>query len=336
MKKFFILIPALLLLFMASCDSNNGQPLIDYDMVYLQGGKLAFYKDQPQETRIYKSEHDSVVNAVYSLDSILYYTVSHHGDLILKSLDLKDPKAKPVKVINWDLKLSDCDNYMDGNLGAMCFNKAQDQLAMNSVMAYSYHQYCNLNIYDFQSKTLKKGALYQYMPDTDELYLTDEKIDFRPYKEYNVANTFETTIFGDLYFKMDSTKISLTDQLDYRKMMWLEPELPTEYVDINVISTNPDRTKVLFTAMMPWDDYNYSCYCVSTMDGKTQTSLDSELTKTEPRWLHDGSLVFVSQQRDNEGKKVVDKNNKPVYDLKVMAPDGTIKVIGNACDFVVK
>lgn len=336
MKKSFILIPALALLFLASCDSNNGQPLTDYDMVYLQGGKMVFYKDQPQENRIYKTERDSVVNAIYSLDSTLYYTVSHNGDLILKSLDLKDPKAKPVKVINWDLKTIDCDNYMDGNLGDLCFNKAQNQLAMRSVMAYSYHLYCNINVYDLKNKTMNKAALYQYMPDTDELYITDEKIDFRPYKEYNVANTFETSIFGDLYYKVDSTKISLTNQLDYRKMMPLEPEESTEYVDINVISMNPDRSKVLFTAMMPWDDYNYSCYCVSTLDGKTQISLDSEMTKREPRWLKDGSLVFVSQQRDNEGHKVVDKNNKPVYDLKVMASDGTIKVLGNACDFVLR
>lgn len=330
-----MLFPVMLLFCMAGCDFNNG-PLTDYDLVYLNGGKLVFYNLQSEKATTFKGEKDSVVNAAYLSNNTLYYNVSSKGNLVLKSLNLDEKKPVPVKVTDWQLKKEECENYLDGNLGGFCYDNDRSKLAMYSEMALVYRLYTKMSVYDLSDKTLKKYTLYDYNPETLELYPTKETPNFHTYQFSKVRGDFRTTEFGDLFFVQDSLKINLTDKLDFREIFKLEPEESTEYVDIVLMSMNPESDKVMYYAMMPWDDFNYSTYCISTIDGQTQIPLYSEATKTRPEWLADGSLVYVAQQLDNEGKRVYDQYEQPVCQLKVMTPDGNIKVLGNTLDFAIK
>ena len=346
MNKLFNILAALMVLFVVGCTSNNGnskaegkrlKSMADYDIVYLENGNLVFYNIDLKRGYTYKNEKDSVVNAAFLNDSVLYYTVSTNKNLVLKSLVLNDQDVQPEKVLDWNLKVDDCENIIDGNLGDMCFNPQRTKIALYSDMVSAVQMYSKLSVFDLQSKTLRQVVLFKYNPETGEIIQSDDAYDFTPNYDANLyGQDFEFDEFGNLYYIKNGTKISMTDQLVYRDIFRINPKSSDKYVNVYPVSTDPQISKVLFTARLPWGNYKHSTYCVSTLDGLMQLPLDAAMTKVAPKWIKNGALVFVAQQRDNEGKLVTKADGKPACQVKVMDPSGQISIIGDACDFAVK
>lgn len=336
MKKLSMLFSAVMLLCMASCDYLN-KPLAEYDMVYLNGGKMYFYNFDSNKNKEYRGERDSVVNVAYSNNDVLYYSVAVNNNLILKSLDLKQKNAKPQKMVDWGLTLKDCESYKTANPGLMRFDKAGTQLGMGSDMVFDYYQFSKYSIYHTLDKKIRNHTVFTYDPETGDFDINDEYMDYKPYYYSKVKyNDFEFNRLGKLFYLDGDQRVSLTDQFNYAELFQLEEEEAATYVEMNPISIDPQRSKVLYSAMLPWNDLNYGIYCVSSLDGNTQMPLYSKMTYTQPEWVKNGSLVFVSQQQDNEGNFVMDATGNPVLVVKVLHPDWTVVTAGVGNDFAVR
>lgn len=356
MNKLFTLLAALVILFLAGCSSNankkNGNALelademvlstkvncmADYDLVYLENGKLVFYHVYTKKSEIFSKENDSVVNAVYLDDSTLFYTVSVNENLVLKRLNLKDEDPEPLKEIDWNLKLKDCENFIEGSLGDLSMNREQTMIGMGSDMAFMDMMYSKQHVYDIYQKEIQVNTLFTVDPKTGEITGTDEVSAFSPYNYYNIKGAdFDFNREGELFYVKDGARVCLTNQFNYRDIFHLNPNASVRFVEVYPITMNPQGTKLLFTAMMPWGNYDYSTYCVASIDGQMQVPLYSELTKVKPRWLKNGSLVYVTQPRNDAGEIIKDAEGKSVYQVMIMDSRGKINAIGNARDFVVK
>ena len=233
--------------------------------------------------------------------------------------------------------MKDCQGYSVGNLGNMRFDDASTQLGMSHSMDRIYQQFTKYTIYHVLTQKLQTVTLFTYDPETGIYELGTDDFDYYPYYYSNLLyDDFEFNRLGKLFYIHGNEKVSLTDKFNYAELFQVNDAEQAIYVEMNPISTDPQSTKVLYSAMLPWNNYNYGIYCVSSLDGMLQLPLDSKMTYARPEWVKNGSLVFVSQQKDKEGAFMVDANEKPVLVVKLMNPDGTVVTVGNGNDFAVK
>lgn len=324
MKNHSYFLIAIMLLGMMSCDRTSVKPS-DCEMALLDKGKIVFYDANSNKSLAYMAETDSVINAEYADEHTFYYTVSNQKGLQLKRLDLQQPDPKPVFCIDWNLTLDDCTDEIRGYASMLIVS--EDRNYVGIMKEYSWDVYGLTKIVLYERNT-GKVLEYDYEDDRfSDLVFIKDKI---------VHRSFDSDE-GEFYFYNTEGENCLTDQLDFAGYFGVDPE-ELEDLDYYAVSFTPIGEWVLFSASMPWGDFGYGPYCVATWNGEKQMILDgTDITDREPEWLKDGSLVFISADQLPESSPEYESyhmGRKPCVSL--MAPNGKIKIISHANDFVVK
>jgi hypothetical protein len=133
-----------------------------------------------------------------------------------------------------------------------------------------------------------------YNPSTGKVRtLSDEEIhglygssyDFDPSHFYSDNNKF--------YYVTQEGKTCLNDKIDYNKFFQNTDEVLALEFDPEVLS--PDGKRLVYEAGVYWGE-GWGCYCVANLDGTSQELLlDSDIWDICPRWLADGSYVYVGK-----------------------------------------
>lgn len=345
MKKLFTFLTVLMVIAMMGCQNNTkptaesdqmgpgdeSETLAAYDMVILEDGKLVFYHQPSTNCLTFTAETDSVVNAVYASNDILYYSVSVNGDMILKSLKLDEKDPKPVKLADWGVKVDDCHGAFPPHAENLGINKDETAIAMFHE-SYMFTRYAKLSVYDIQTGEVTVQTLMEYDPETDiidEAY--DASFDFRTSPWPDDA-LFETDNRGSLYYLGGEGKVCLSDKLDYVAMFNSEPGyLDDDEIYTEPIAFNPDMTQLLFQSYVLWSEYGIGSYCVADLDGSKQLDLKADIFSKFPSWLRDGSLVFI---RIEDG--MFDIPMPEDFHTMIMYSDGTIQELSKSANYAVK
>ena len=342
MKNKTFLIAVALLFLAVGCD-NTPKPesdptsnpaksalLSDYDMVLMEAGQLVFYDNASGERLTFAAETDSVVNAVYASNNILFYSVGIEGNMVLKSLNLNETDPKPVKLADWNVKVEECHGiypYVEN----LIMNEDETAVGLFNE-SVRFIAYSKLARYDIKTGEVKNEVMVEFNEETGEE--TYHAIDFaaklpQPIK----SEQFESDGHGMLYYLDGSNgKTCLSDSLDYLYMFDAVPEdLVDEEIISEPVSFNPAKTKLLFISLVPWGDFGTGSYCVADLDGSHQKDLETDAFFKYPEWLKDGSLVYF-----HLAEGLFDIPLPEDYHTMIMTPDGNIKELSKSPNFTVK
>lgn len=310
------------ILFLGCQERSLAKGAVDYsqsDFVFFKDGQMSFYNATTGVATPFTKETDSVVNAVFSLNNELYYTVSDHGKLKLRYLNLAEDDPKPVELADWKLDVRDAVNWIGGPYGDMCFNEDHTQIALGSDM--QYYVYYHLSIYDLKTKKVTKHTQYQ---DDEYGYYWEEapgKVEFTPYNPKRID-------LSEFYYDWEERQDDMG--IAYRKgdkLIELCDRLDPESGEVRPLDVDPKHEHVLFLMIRSIDIEGVSGdYAFASLDGKKQCFIPycDPMMRRDPQWLKNGSIVFFSFDEDYE----------PM--LQVMDVNENIKLVGNSMDYVVK
>ena len=155
----------------------------------------------------------------------------------------------------------------------------------------------NWDYYDFDKMAIysivnKKITLKEF----DWFYLS---LDFmsKVYGELSLEKSeqYFQTVDEQLYYSNNNTKVGLTNQLnlDVIKKQWSEEYWnETEFCDFTF---SPDKTKILFAALIYQGELTSGPYCISNIDGSKQMVLEQTRTdlREKPIWLKNNRIAFI-------------------------------------------
>lgn len=299
------------------CATNNSQPETtsgddssNSALVVIDHGQIQFYNFDTQELVPFTVETDSVVNAVFTEDGYLYYSVAKGQGLVLKRLNADASDPEPEYCADWGLTLEQCVDEHLGGIAALMVSDDGEYLGIYRDFEWENYGFAGLMLY-----RLADGKVL----DAEEM-------------DYSLVHFYGS---GELTARWNG---SLSDQLDFVSYFGLEDPEELYELDYESISTSPDGRMLLYKAVMPWGDFGCGPFCVSSLDGSMQMILEgSEIHDAAPKWLADGSLVFVGADKMDyaeDAEYMLGKYYK-LY-LGLMAPDGTIRVISHATAFAVR
>lgn len=288
------------------------------DFLFLNEGQMFFCDVETEEIAPFTEETDSVLNAVYSLNNELYYTVSDHGKLKLRYLDLSESSPKPVALADWNLDVQDAINWNGGPYGNMSFNEDHTQIGLGSDMqSYVYYK---LSIYDLETGEVSLHTQYQ---DDEYGYYEDApgQVEFEPYNPKRIK-------LAEFCYDWEERQGDMG--IAYRdggKLIELCDRLDPDSGEVIPIEVDPKHEHVLFlmARAIGIEGVNGD-YAFASLDGKHQCIIPGcdPMLKREPQWLKNGSLVFVGYDEEYEPK------------LQVIDMDENIKPVAYTLDFIVK
>ena len=320
MKKAYLFLSIALACAVVGCDqkpstqvSDNGEKQMEQndekqsspELGFVENGQLKFYDIQKDETEVYTQETDSVVDAVFSTDGKVYYNVMSDNHLFLKCLDIKADNPMPESLADWGLDLTATNENTIAPYGDMYLNKDQNRIALEVDIIWFAGPCYNLAIYNCASKTISKTILYQFNEEQGMVDFFDEENNF---KVYAPEANFDFGRFEDsdgFYYLNDGQRICLNDQLKDMEDMG---DFEVEY-DHDPIELDPSGKRLLFATSTYLGDGLLGFFAVSSLDGKSQVALpNSDVMGDCPRWLNDGSLVFLSYDGDTANLVLMDAN----------------------------
>ena len=320
MKKAYLFLSIALACAMVGCDQKPSTQMSDHgekqmeqkkekqstpNLGFVEDGQLKFYEVQSGKTEVFTQETDSVVDAVCATDGKVYYNVKANNHLLLKYLDMKAADPKPESLADWNLDFESREGNPFPVFGKMYLSMDQTQLALEVDIMWFAGPCYNLAIYDCSSKTVSKTILYQFNEEQGTVDFFDEENNF---KVYAPEANFDFGRFEDsdgFYYFNNGQRICLNDQLKDMEDMG---DFEVEY-DHNPIELDPSGKKLLFATSTYLGDGLLGFFAVSSLDGKSQVALpNSDVMGDRPRWLNDGSLVFLSYDGDTANLVLMDAN----------------------------
>lgn len=301
-KTSFLIVTLLVLCFISNA-ANSAEPIdnskfkieradkSNYDLGFVENGKLKFYDAQNGRIDIYTNETDSVVDAICSEKGKVYYNVIAGNRLLLRCLDMKSDNLMSEQLADWNLDLNEYD-YSPA-FGKMYFSIDQTQIGLEVEVSWFGGPCSNLAVYDCKSKKINKIILYQY--DDDKGYVVFMESSFEAYKPK--AN-FDEGQFEDsagFYYLGAGKRVCLNDQINDLKIINLGFEdMEFEHYPLEL---DPSGKRVLFASSVFLGDGLVGFYAVSSLDGKSQVVLsNSNVMDDCPQWLSNGSLAYIGNK----------------------------------------
>lgn len=280
MKKLYYLLLLVLAVVFTNCDRKlTESPKInvkDADVVVLDHGKIKFYQSSTQTVTEFPAETDSVVNAVFSNNNILFYTVFKGYNLSLKRIELNEENPQPKFCAGWNLTLEQCiDGYL-GEISDLFMVEGEDKVAIE----FGDNE-DGVNTFDY-------AATYDIATGKVSVLAGDAYYSVNYRRKNDISDLFETR--GDrLYYRNGKESHCLNDNIEF-----FDDEWERKCIGFHPISFSPDCKWVLFSAFFPGGDVAVGPYCLASLDGKEQELLEGvELPDRSPEWLSDGSLVYI-------------------------------------------
>ena len=290
------------------------------DMAMLDKGKLVFYNSAMGAMVPFEAETDSVVNCVFTPDNHLYYCVPVNGRMMLRSIDLNEAEPKPTQVTDWGLDLKDCVTETYGTVSPLTYYPIPNKLGLSHEFSWDVYDLVKQKLYDINTGKVAEWNMENLGTDVEE----DEFIYLLETNEHQY------------WFQDGITKVCLTDKIDFSPYV-SDPAYASER-EFSLVSVSPDKSKVLYAAILEWGDLPHGILAISSLDGQMQTPLeDTDCTGAVAEWLKDGSLVYVGEEPLSPNDPDYDANwHYKAHCIKRVYPDGKIEIIAHCGDFQVK
>lgn len=287
------------------------------DVVSLSKGQLSFYDAETHALTPFKAESDSVVNMVFADRDHLYYSAANNQKLSLKMIDLSESKPTPKLCANWNLTVEETIDYMFGRASELFVDEQGKNIY---ILGMDFDEgFMVPYAYNLDSRQVRKVG------DEERIYNAGDWIDYSRFFTYNHL----------FYYVSPKGKACLNDKIDFS--MYITDEMELQDLEFGARSFSPDGKKVLYTAMVYWGE-GWGYYCVADADGASQRVLgDSDAWHGDPKWLADGTLVYIGQtERPESDPDYEEDYNTTQPCLKVIDPMGIEKYVGLAEKFVVR
>ena len=304
MKKIVYLLSLTLVLGIAGCNlqAGNRPALYDCDMAIFDDGKLVFYNSTDNVFIPYEAETDYVLSGLFFKNETFFYTVSVNDELYLKSLDLQDPKAKPVTLIDWGLKLGDC--LVDGRVSSLVRYKYSALLMQEFDYLDFIDKFQDAKYYDFM--TMEQSDSW---PSTEST--VDEGELFNPEELFWAEE-------NAYYYMTDTGRNCISDKIDFKKYA-SDPENAYD-PQFNFVGMDPKGMCVAYSGLIEWGHEGHGPLCFATLDGKVQLALaGTDAAQVYCGWLQNGTFAYA----DSDG-------------IKVVNPQGEISLLHKAKIFVTR
>ena len=291
------------------------------DMVILDHGDLQFYNAEKQTLTLYEPETDSVVNATYDENNHLYYTVLKDQHLELKWIDLNEKDPQPQHAADWNLTIDQVMNHMTNVVSDLSFDDSQKNVMIwtyTSEESFGFDKVLSYNIDTKQTKALVEDEMWNISFATN---FTDKE-------------DFYTDSANRLYHVTPQGQFCLNDKINFSQ--WFNEDEVND-VECVVESVSPDLKKVVYSAVLYWGE-GWGYYCVADGDGSHQRVLeDSDIWTMAPRWLPDGSLVYVVHvPLATDDPDYVELDHYQDDFIRILTPDGELKTLATSASFAVK
>lgn len=311
MKKTLFFLIAIMAFGLIGCDHTPESNTSKVDVVIIQHGQLQFYDHATQKVTPYEAEKDSVVNVAFDDNNHLYYTSANQQDIKLKMIDLNVKNPQPTLCADWQLTLEQItDEMFDSNACELNKDKSGNLYILNMSFNDEGDELECYNIASGKARTMSYNEYWEQYGSYD----------------YDDAENFYNGD-GMFYYVTPEGKYCLTDQMDFMTLFQNEELL--RYLHFYPEEISPDGKKVIIKANSEIGELDYGYHCVATLDGKQQNILtDSDLMSYYPKWLSDGSLVYVGEEpRPKDDPYYNAEWNNTRYCIKMLAPDGTTSVL---------
>ena len=287
--------------------SSETTPAAQYDLFYVEGGKLYLYDLQSNDATHYANETDSIVRADLSNNNVLYYSVAKDGNLLLKSLDLNATNPMPELLADWGVPVEGA-TEMDG-FGAMYLNYEETQIALERDLTWFAGLCYNLAVYDIASKTVTVHELYKVVMD-DDIVTFEDLPDNSGFKRwgpsdlpYNTMDERLENVANEIYYVGGGLRVCLTDWIDMDEVFGFGFDKEEYEVDA---SMDPTGKRALIGYNVGMGDGILGSYFVSSIDGQQRLMLPgSDYESSNPTWLSDGSLLYIGYD-DTPGLYLID------------------------------
>lgn len=265
-------------------------------LAYLVDGQLYFHSFDDNKKVKFVEESDTIFNFTFDTEGkVMYYSVERNGSLWLKLADISESTITPKWLADWGLTKMEFTRETDDGPSPLYYYKGQ------LVSQYDYisdiYAFNKTAIYSIANKKVtRKEFDYGFL---SKVYgeLSDEK-----------SEQYFQTVDQQLYYSNNNTKVALTNQLNLEeiKREWYE-EFWNE-TDFAPYSFSPDKTKILFAALIWQAELTMGPYCISNIDGSKQMILEQTSTDRvfTPIWFENNKIAFV----DDENKLFVADNDK--------------------------
>ena len=325
MKKPVLLIMIALALGFIGCDhgtTNNAVSAFDAaEVVTIENGQLLFYNVNKQSAKLYTAETDSVINLLFDCDNHLYYSVAKNQKLTLKMLDLNVKDPQPKACGSWNLTLQDVTDYMMGDLSALYFSPDQKQVRIEHHFGEEFDFLSTVRCYDIATGKMSDVSMEDLMHE----HMTNNRLN---------GERFICDNHILYHILPDGNKVALSDNIDYKKHFDSGDEMFDMEFDASRV--DPTGQKLIFDAVVQCGE-GWGFYCLANMDGSDQQLLEgSSIWFQLPEWLDNGSLVFVGVEPRAMDDPEYNEWNTTKPCIKMMATDGTTKIIGHGGFFAVK
>lgn len=315
---------------------QNAGVLSECDMAMLDKGKLYFYNTKTSTMIPYNAETDSVVNCIF-VDNELYYCVLEKGKMVLKSLPLNDPSAKPVRVADWGLDYEKCVTETYGTVSPLSYYAGRHMLGLWHEFSWDSYSLSQQKLYNLDTGEVTDWDWEEW--DREELAKIKAKIEEQTEENYTFdpvpdeLKDFLSEKEGNYWLVDGIEHVCLTNKIDFNKYV-SDPEYASER-EFEYVSSSPDNLKVLYMAILEWGDYPHGVLCVSSIDGTTQMPLeDTDCSEFHAEWLDDGSLVYVGFEPLGPGESTKWENSVPC--IKRVYPDGKTKTLSRCNEFQIR
>ena len=290
------------------------------DMVMLDKGKLFFYNSSLDAKVPFEAETDSVVNCVFTPDNHLYYCVPVEGRMMLRSVDLNETEPQPTQVADWGVDYEKCVTETYETVSPLTYYPLRNMLGLWHEFSWDSYSLTQQKLYDLATGKVTDWKWENMGTDVEEdelIYLLE-------------------TEDGQYWFKDVIAHACLTDKIDFTSYV-SDPDYASER-EYSFISMSPDKSKVLYMAILEWGDLPHGILAVSSLDGEVQLPLeDTDCTGYIADWLKDGSLVYVGEEPLSPDDPDYDANwHYRAHCIKRIFPDGRMEIIGHCGDFIVK
>lgn len=274
------------------------------DMAIFDNGKVSFYNSSNNSLIPLVVETDSVLDGVFWMDDVFYYTVAIGDELYLKRVYLAYSMPNPEMITDWQLKQSDC--FVESCVRApMRSNFDKPVVQIKYELDEDYCEFMKDRYYAIYEETVtdqlkeidlgdvaEKKEIQRYL---DEDLFKMEQVDVEDASEEEEG--YESYYY---YVPTPSDRVCISDKIDFAKLGgYYQPTFELR-------SVNPTRESVVYAAYTDWGHVGHGPLCYASLDGKVQMILNTESWDTYWGWLNDGRLAYA----DEEGVKVVTADGK--------------------------
>ena len=267
-------------------------------LAYLVNGELFFYSLDDNKNVKFVEESEPIFNFTFDTEGeTLYYSVERDGSLWLKAADISESTISPKWLDDWGLIKKEFISDTDGGPSPLYYYKGE------LISQYNY----SWDIYDFDKIAIYSPANKKITrKENDYSFLSKVYGELSPEK----SEQYFQAVDEQLYYSNNNTKVALTNQLNLDEIKREWPEDLWNETEFTEYTFSPDKTKILFGALI-WDaEHTQGPYCISNIDGSKQMILEQTSTDVgrKPIWLKNNKIAFI-----DTGKKLFigdnDKNS---------------------------